>query len=368
MEGNKKQVFSSKNFTKLERNFEMLRTALAILISLGLVFLIVSIISDEPIQAIRSLVLGPISTTRRFGNVIELMIPLSFTGLAMSIIFSSKRFNLVSDSAFYLGSMVAAFVAINSNFSPVITIILSFVIAITVGAVLGFIPAVIKEKFGANELVISLMLNYIIGFYVKYLFNYKVRDLNISALQSLPIKEGNNLTVLVSRTRIHSGIIIIAVLLIISWLVMYKTKWGYAIRATGANENFATYSGMKVGVIVLSAQAIGTAIASLGGAVEMLGMHSTFKWLESPGYGFDGVIIATLARNNPLYVPIGAFFLSYIRVGADILNRSTDIPAEIMSIVQATIILLIAGKAFLAKRKQKAIVKQAQKMEDLQNV
>ena len=150
---------------------------------------------------------------------------------------------------------------------------------------------------------------------------------------------------------------------ILCYIFLYKTKWGYALRATGENEKFALYSGIPVTKVVIWAQIIGTALAGLGGSVEMLGMHSTFKWTASPGYGFDGVIIATLARNNPGLVPFAAFFLAYVRTGADILNRTSDIPAEIISIVQATIIVLVAAEAFLSKWKEKQIVKQTGALE-----
>ncbi|MGL4382890.1 MAG: ABC transporter permease, partial [Bacilli bacterium] len=302
-------------------------------------------------------ILGPISSYKRFANVIELMIPLMFTGLALSIVFKSKRFNLSADGAFYFGSMVATMVALWFKGPPVLVITVALIAAFIAGALIGYIPASIKQKFGADELVTSLMLNYIVGFFVKYLLNDKIRDTSSAGLQSVPIPPKVNLGRLVPMTRIHYGLIIILLLVVISWFFIYKTKWGYALRATGANENFARYSGMKVSLIVVLAQVIGTGIAGLGGAVEMLGMHKSFKWAEPTGYGFDGVIIATLARGNPIMVPLASFFLAYVRVGADILNRTSDIPAEIISVVQASLILLIAAKSFLARYRQKQIIK-----------
>lgn len=363
MLNNKGKKNKKSQLMQLEMWFEALRTLVAIGLSMLLVVAIVALVSDNPFEAIKSLLLGPISTFRRFGNVIELMIPLTFTGLAITIVLKSKRFNLVADSAFFLGGMVATMVGIFSPFPPLITLLLAMVLAFIAGGIAGYIPAIINSKFGANELVTSLMLNYVINFFVKYLFNYKVRDTSKQAMQSLPMSPGVDLPIIVPGTRIHVGIIIMIVLVIITGLVIYRTRWGYALRATGANENFARYSGMKIGGIVIGAQVIGTGVAGLGGAVELIGIHKTFKWLDTPGYGFDGVIISTLARGNPYMVPLAAFFLAYVRVGADILNRTSDLPAEIISVVQASIILLIAAQAFLSKFKHKLIVKKTGALE-----
>lgn len=345
---------------KIESRFEILRTLVAILISIGLIIVIIAVVSDDPLEAVKTMLIGPLTGIRRFANVIELMIPLSFTGLALTVVFSTKRYNLAADSAFYMGGMVATMVAIFSPLPPVLTVILALIAAFAAGAVIGGVPALLSEKNQANVLVISLMLNYLVGFIVKYFFNYIVRDPSSSNQQSFPLPEGVNLGTLVPRTRIHMGLFIMLACVVVAYYVFYKTKWGYTLRAVGSNEKFATYTGIEVSKVVILAQVIGTGIAGLGGGVEILGIYSVFMWLDSPGFGFDGVIIATLARMNPRSIPFAAFFLAYVRVGADILNRTSNVPAEIVSIVQATIILLIAAQAFLSKWKQKQIVKVSQ--------
>lgn len=352
-----------KQVRGIEARFEILRTILAVVIALAIVLVIVTFVSDNAMFAIQQLLVGPLTSLRRFSNVLELMIPLTFTGLAITITFKTHRFNLIADSSFYFGAIIAAILGIYLQLPPLLTIGIILFLSFLAGGVLGYIPAILRSKFGANELVTSLMMNYVVGYFVNYLFNNVIRDTYSANLQSLPLQKGVNLGKLVPGTRLHWGLAIVLILTVISYLIIYKTKWGYQLRATGLNEKFANYSGMNITFIIIAAQMIGSAVAGLGGAVEMLGVYNTFRWPVSPRYGFDGVIIATLARNNPLYVPISAFFLAYIRVGADILNRVTDIPAEIISVVQATIILLIAAQAFLSNWKQKEIVKASQKME-----
>ena len=119
---------------------------------------------------------------------------------------------------------------------------------------------------------------------------------------------------------------------------------------------FAKYSGIGVGGAIVLSQVIGGAVAGMGGAVEILGMYTRFSLTSLPGYGFDGIIIAILAKNNPLFVPFAALFLAYLRIGADIMSRRTDVAPEVVSIVQSLIILLVGAKLFLEHYKHKKIV------------
>lgn len=349
------------NTQKAKRNemvFELLRTFVAIGIALVIVVIVIMFVSDEPAKAMKALFLGPLSNKRRIGNVIELAIPLTFCGLAIAITFRAKQFNLIADSAFYAGGFVSFIIALKLNAPTPLVILLALVGGTVIGAFLGSIPAIMKLKLGAMELVSSLMLNYIVGFIILYFLTDKVRDPNSMELRSVSLPKGLNLGTLIPGTRIHYGLIIAILCVVIASVFLFKNKRGYELRMTGSNQNFALFSGIAVSQTIVGAQVLGASIAGLGGAVEMLGIYDNFKWSKSPGYGFDGIIIATLARNNPALVPFAALFLAYLRNGADILNRTVDVPYEIVSVIQATIILLIAAKAFLGQLKQRALVKQ----------
>lgn len=354
----KEKEAKTMRLLKLDAKFEVARTLLAIFIAMILVVVIVAVVSDSPLSAIQTLFFGPFSSLIRFSNIIELMIPLTFTGLAVTVIFKADRFNLASEGAFYMGAATTAMIAIFSPFNTLLTMVLIIAALVLVGTVIGSIPAILNSKFHANELVTSLMLNYIIAYLVRYALNNLMRDPSKTAIQSFPIRSDLRLTRFISGTRIHTGLFAMVVIVFITWIILYKTRWGYALRATGANEKFAKYSGIHVSKVIILTQIAGITLAAFGGGVEMLGMHSSFKWTDTPGYGFDGVLISILANGNPALVPLAAFFLAFVRVGSEILNRTSDIPAEIVSVVQATIILLVAAKAFLAKYKHKMIIKE----------
>ncbi len=304
------------------------------------------------------MLLGPLSSMRNFGTVIEMMIPITFTGLAVSIMFQAAQFNLASEGSFFMGAVAAAAVATKLSLPPVLSIMVCLLVGAVAGAFVCAIPAILKARFNASEMVSSLMLNYVVLFLGLFILNFFLRDPSFGMLASFPLPDGSKLIHFIPKTRIHAGLFIAVVLVIVTYLFLYKTKSGYSIRTLGQNAKFAHYSGIGVGGAIVSSQMIGGAVAGLGGSVELLGMYDRFQWTSLPGYGWDGVIIAILARNKPQYVPLAAFFLAYLRIGSGIMARVTDVPSELIIIIQSIMIMLITAQALLGKLKHKLVVKE----------
>ncbi|HAC60583.1 MAG TPA: ABC transporter permease, partial [Lachnospiraceae bacterium] len=136
---------------------------------------------------------------------------------------------------------------------------------------------------------------------------------------------------------------------------------GYKMRAVGVNPSFARYIGIPVGSTIILSQVIGGAFAGMGGSVQILGMFPRYKWESLTGYGFDGLMIAVLARKNPVLVPLSAFLIAYIRTGASLVATKTQIPPEFVSIIQGIIIVLVAAEMFLSGWKKRLIFSAAKK-------
>lgn len=340
-------------------NFEIIRTIAAIALSLLVAFIIIFAVSKEPTEAFKMFLLGPFGSVRHFGNVIEMMIPLTFTGLAISVMFQAKQFNLGADGAFFIGAIGATIIALKMPMPPVIHPTVAIIFGGILGAIACMIPGILKTKWKANEVVSSLMLNYIMFFLGIYIINNHLRDINAGAMVSEKFPSTVKLPKIIPNTRIHAGLIIVVVLVAILYFFMYKSKRGYEIRMTGQNPMFAKYSGINVNKVIINTQILGGFIAGIGGAVEVLGMYSRFEWQASPNYGWDGIIVAILARNNPALVPLGAFFLAYLRVGADLMSRMTDVQNEVVAIIQGIMIVLIAAESFLSYWKKKRTFKEA---------
>ncbi|AIQ43651.1 ABC transporter permease [Paenibacillus sp. FSL R7-0297] len=339
--------------------FEAVRTAAVIVIALIIAFLIISLVSDQPLKTIGIFLLEPFSTKGHIGNVIEMAIPLMFTGLAVSLLFRANMFNLGAEGIFYFSGVVASVLAIHLSLNSWLHPLVAILAGSITGALLSAIPGILKAKWNANELVTSLMFNNILFGVGLYLLNYHLRDAKAFANVSFKFEKTAQLSKLFAGTRIHTGLIIVLVLIVLAHLFLYRTKWGYELRMTGVNREFARYSGMKTAKVIILVHLIAGFIAGMGGSVEVLGMYSRFQWTSLPGYGLDGALVAMLAKNNPLSVIVSALFLAYIRIGADLMARLSDVPSEMISIIQAVIILLISAEQFLKFWKNRMLLKEA---------
>ena len=343
--------------------FTLIRTLIAILVGLIISVVLIYIISEMPGYSIRQFLLGPLLSKSRFANVIENASPMIFCGVAIAIAFQAKQFNIGAEGAFFLSAAVGTAFAISTNMPTVLHIIMVLVVAGATGAIWGFIPGFMKAKWGASELVASLMMNYVAYFGGLYLINYHFRDKDAGFLVSYKLAETAWLPQFVPGTRIHMGILLALVFALLGYYFLYHTTSGYEIRTTGHNQKFAKFGGMNVVKVIILAQVLSGMIAGIGGATEIMGLHRRFNWQSLPGYGWDGVIVAIIGRNHPLLIIFAALFLSYLRVGGQILNLMADVPSELVLVIQSVIIILITAEAFLSTWKNKITIKEAERVE-----
>ena len=188
------------------KRFDVLRTILSVLIALAISFGIIFMVSDQPIEAIKHLLTGPLTSKRNMGNVVESMIPLIFTGTGVCIMFSANQINLAGEGAFHVGGLIASCVAIYIT-GNVISPVAALLCAGLVGALFTAIPAIMKITTTASELVSSLMINYLALYFGNYMLNNVIGDPKASAA-SYKLCEASQLPVLIDRTRVHLGIVI----------------------------------------------------------------------------------------------------------------------------------------------------------------
>lgn len=344
--------------------FEFVRILIAIIISLALGFIVTLLVSKDPINAYKYFLFGPLSRTRRIIEFINTSVPLIFTGLAVSIVFKAEQFNIGAEGQFFMGAVAGTAVALLFPHMVIIHIIFVFIAAMLAGMAWAYVPGVLKARLNASELVSSLMMNYIAFYMGLYVINYYLRDKNAGYLVSYKFPKTTWLPYLYKRYSLHYGIIIAIAFVFLVWYLMYKTRIGYEIRMLGYNLKFAEAGGIDVPRVILNAQVISGGVAGIAGAVEVTGRYHRFLWQALPGYGFDGIIVALLARNNPLGVPFAALFLGYLRTGARIMERQSDMSAEMVTVLQALVILLVTAQAFLSTWKQKMVERASREEEE----
>lgn len=347
--------------------FELVRGAAAILLALAVGTIFIFLSSDEPFTALRYLLIGPMLSTKAgavsfntqgFYTILAAMIPTIFTGLGVCVMFSSNQFNLAGEGCTMVGGFVGAlcgiYLTMNSGLHAVVCVLLATVVC----ALIMLIPAVLKVKLGASEMVTSLMLNYVCMYVVLHYLNYNFADRSKGSTQTYPFAETAKIPSLVpGGSKLTWGFIIALVAVVLIGLFMYRTRWGYAIRMIGINQAFSQYAGMKVGSTIVLSQVIGGALSGMGGSIEVLGRYSTFLWKELPGYGWAGITIAILAKNNPFLVPLAAFFIAYLNKGCQLMATYCDVPSEMIDIIQAAIFLFFAAEQFLSGYRQRIVVR-----------
>lgn len=338
---------------KLNQQFSLMRTSLAIAIGVLLSIIIILVVSDDPIASVKYLVFGPVLNYNNFCGLLTMWIPIVITGLAVCIMFSANQFNLFGEGAFFFGGVVATMVALSTSMITGVHAFVCIFAAAVICAIIGMIPALMKHKLGASEMVGSMLLNYACMNLGLFIISYFFRDPSAGTVVSEKIPRTARMASILPHTDVHVGIIVAFALVVISYFFMYKTRWGYEIRLVGQNEKFAKYAGINIGFVLIGSQMIGGALAGAAGAMEVLGSYTRFSWTGLTGHGWDGVTLGILANRNPKYIPLAALFLAYLRKGADLMSMKTGMQTDFISIIQAVILVFLLAEQFLAKYKQK---------------
>ena len=356
--------------------FSVIRGFLAILIALLVATLLIFLSADGGSfgaklsatgDALKQLLVGPLfrmgrsGTTfdfKRLTDILASMIPIIFTGLSVCVMFSANQFNLGAEGGIMLGAFVSALVAVYfplpGALLPIAAVLLG---GISVG-IMMLIPAVLKAKLGVSEMVNSLMLNYAVMYFIKYLLNTHLADKTKGQIMTYEFQPNAAIPQLVDNgSKLSWGFVVALVAVVLCSLFMYRTRWGYATRMIGINQQFSKYSGMNVAGIIILSQVLGGLLAGFGGGIEMLGRYTSFNWSALPGYGWTGITVAILAGNNPIYVPLAAFFISYLNKGCSLMSTYSGVPSQLIDILQAVIFLFFAAKQFLARYRQRLVVK-----------
>ena len=337
----------------LERRFSLMRTALAIAIGILLSIVIILIVSDDPLLAIKYLLIGPLLSLNNFFSLFTMWIPIVITGLAVCIMFSANQFNLFAEGGFFFGAVVATGVALSVDLPAGLHPIVCILAAAVVCGLLGAIPALMRHKLGASEMGASLLLNYACLQLGLFIISYFFRDPDAGSVVSRKYPDSAKLLELIPRSNIHVGIIVAIILIVVTYYFMYYTRWGYEIRLVGENEKFAKYSGISIGAVTVGSQVLGSALAGGAGAIETLGLYTRFSYTDLTGHGWDGVTLAILAGRNPKYIPLAALFLAYLRKGADLMSMRAGMQTDFVSVIQAVILVFLLAEQFLSGYRQK---------------
>ena len=323
------------------------------LLAISFIFIVFGV---NPLYALAKIFSGSFGSIYGIKETITKAIPLILVGSGLAMAFRAKFWNIGAESQLLMGAIFGTWVGLNWGpyLPPAVIVPLMFLAGFIGGAFWGLIPAILKIKFSINEVISTLMLNYICNQFMillivgpwrgetKFGFPY-TDDLPASATLSV-----------IPGSRIHYATLLVAIAtVIVLGMLIYKTRFGYEVRVIGENPDAAKYSGIDFFKTTLIIMAISGGAAGLAGVGEAAGIHHYLSYPESisSGYGYTAIIVAWLAKLNPYYVILSALFFAGILVGGDAIQISLGLPAATVQIFNGTLLVfLIMGDFFLKNR------------------
>ena len=277
--------------------------------------------------------------------------PLIFTGLAVAVAFRARLWNIGAEAQLYIGAVMTVVLGTGAIQMPSAGLIpLIMMAAMFAGALLLLGPAVLKTRFGVDEVVTTLLLNFIIILFVSMLLEGPLKDpTGMGWPQSKRVIAEAQLPRMIKGKRLHYGFVLALVSAAIVWVIMKKTILGYEMRAVGHNAEAARFAGIPVNLVLVKTALISGGLAALAGFSEVAGLKGNLTLDLSPGYGYTGIVVAMLAMLNPLGVVVSAIFVAGIFVGADAMSRSANVPSYIAQVMVATAALTMVTAMMLMR-------------------
>lgn len=302
---------------------------------------------------------GSFGDARKSLETLIYVTPLIFTGLANAVAFRCGLFNIGVEGQFVMGMISAAVIGIIPGLNPVIHVTLIILGGIIAGAIWGGIPGYLKAKIGTNEVINTIMMNYI-GMYFANWVILRTR-FGIKGKASTPIiQQSAQLFRFSDMSRANISIIIAIICAVFIYWLLWKTTIGYEIRAVGINPDAAEYGGISASKNIVLAMVLSGAIAGIGGATHIAGvMHQAQDMMAFPGFGFDGIAVALLAKSNPIGCIASAVLFGALNSSSKMLQLN-GIPKEIVYLIQSIIIIFVATdyivKYFSERKKRKVLI------------
>ena len=277
--------------------------------------------------------------------------PLIITGLAVAVAFRAKLWNIGAEAQLYVGGVVTVVLGTGTLQLPA-AILMPVIIACVLlgGALLLLGPAFLKIRFGVDEVVTTLLLNFIVLLFVSMLLEGVLKDpMGLGWPQSKRVIAEAQLPRLITGKRLHFGFVLALAAAFITWFIMKKSVLGYEMRAVGHNPEAAGFAGIPVRKVLIKTALLSGGLAALAGYSEVAGLKGNLTLDLSPGFGYTGIVVAMLAMLNPLGVVASAIFIAGIFVGADAMSRATGVPSYIAQVMVATALLTMVTAIMLSR-------------------
>lgn len=312
--------------------------------------ILILLVGESPIRVFATLIDGAVGSPERIAGSLLQSTPIILAGVAACIAFRGGLFNIGVEGQLYLGGFAAAWVGFTFDMPPVLHVTAGLGAAVLAGAAWIALPAFFRARFGTNEVVSTILSNYVAILLTSYL-TIEVFKRPGGWSETAPIAASAHLPQLLDYSRLNLGLIIAIAAAVALHLFLSRTSAGYGVNAMGRSRGFAEYGGVPIRrntfLVLLASGAVG----GLAGGVETLGVHHRFMEGFAPGFGFDGVIAALLANGHPLGTIGTALFFGALRSGSLLIEVDTTASREIITVFQAIIILCVSAQILVRGRR-----------------
>lgn len=323
---------------------------IAILVTFLLVSVLIIAAGASPITAFYELMIDPLTKTTARWDILIKASPIILTGVAVVFAFACGYYNIGAEGQLYAGGIAAAWMGTQlEGLSPFVAIPLMLLAGFIAGALWALLPAVLKVRLKVDEVVTTLLLNSVMLFIVSALLNGPWRDPVSGWPQSPTIAAAAQFPEIIPRSRIHFGFIVAIVVVLLVWWVLTRTRFGLELRAAGHNREAARFMGIRVSRMTLIAALISGGIAGLAGVGEVAGLHYYLIESISPGFGYTGIIVATLGSLTAPGALLAALFIALINRGALSASRELDVPVYLSDVIQAVLLLVTLATLLLTR-------------------
>lgn len=321
---------------------------IAISMALAMGGMIIYALGFDAVAAYSGLLSGSLGSVNAISETLIKAIPLVFTALSYAVAKRCGLINLGAEGQLYIGALGATLVGTHFEGLPMpIHIGLTLAAGFLGGAFYGFIVGAIKIRFGASELITTIMLNYIAINIISFCVTGPMKDMeNSSYPQSVQILQSAQLPRILTGTRLHAGLFIALLGLLFYYFFLWHTTRGYEMRVVGLNPTAGQYAGMNLKKNSLLSMFLAGGLAGLGGCIEMIAVQLRLMQNFSANYGFDGIAVALLGGNTPIGIGISSVLFGILKSGANKMQMLTNVPTAVIYMIQGMIIIFVVGREF----------------------
>jgi ABC-type uncharacterized transport system permease subunit len=299
----------------------------------------------NPVTAYGALLQGAVGSVQGLAETLAQTTILLFASLGVAVAFRAGLFNIGAEGQLVVGALAAAVTGADLALPKPLEVPLCFAAGAAAGAAWAFIAGWLKARYGASEVITTIMLNYIAYLGADYAVTGPLRG-SRAAPETAPIAASAVLHPLVPDTRLTAAFPLALLVAGAAWWWLFRTVWGYEVRVLGRSERVARYAGISPPGVIMTTMSIAGACAGLGGAAEVLSMLHRFNAQLSPGYGFTSIAAALVGQSNPLGVVVSTFFFGILQNGALSMQALAGVPKDLVSVITGLAILLAAVNLF----------------------